>query len=665
MAAKNGEPDEPGGLPQEAARETGADAGAVREAAAGAGAREAAGRELERCRTDLAAGRLALAAVHLTRALASAADDPRVYTALDDFAAAAGSNAAAREYFKGDGANIPARNAAAIISLTAADGEIGKALSLLGSVVAAEPAVPWAGAAWFGPHLAEMVTARVVARAVGTIFDEVGYPERPEVRAALEPWLGLIRGAAARPDAGAEALRSLSGAARRLDAASEAVAWCKRAVELDRRARIQTPHSLVMLGFAQRDAGNPARAAEAWQEALKLDPQNAPLHLDLADLAFAQEEFAAAQRWAERAAALDPDSVRARAAVLSANARVSTAASADGMLRDAGAMAELFQLALANPQVGYLRALVTQTSGALHWLNVVPPPTEAIAASAGHASQPDNHVVRVNDLHLSALEAPSAIHGIRMLHPEVRLEIHSVPEPDLRLACSVKHGPPLWSYQGTDAVPCVPPPSKEAVALLYEVAAGVWGDPLAAYERAAPLGALSEDDLLGLLAHVPPAGDFGRRLESIAGLYWNRIAQAWVCVGILHHRAQEQQQWPDSARRTLLLRLLHGPDDWTVDSAAFALCLAAWMHPDHTEALAGELAERYRFAAEAVGRRFTSLHEPLAAIVLACPGIDPRVREQVESNLVLQRGAKPETARTQGRLRRWMTGRGVRVAADE
>lgn len=249
------------------------------------------------------------------------------------------------------------------------------------------------------------------------------------------------------------------------------------------------------------------------------------------------------------------------------------------------------------------------------------------------------------------------MYGARMHQPDVEVEIGSVPEPDIRTSCLAKYGPPLWVYQGTQAVPGGPAPSDEAVALLHSVAGALWADPLVAYEHAAPLGALGEDDLLGLLAHVPVAEEFGRLLDRHHGLYWNRIAQTWVCLGILHHRVHEEP-WAHSARRTLLLRLLHGPEDWTVDSAAFALCVAAWMQPQHSAEIAAEIAERYRFAAQALGRRFTSLHEPLAAVVLACPGMDRRVAEQVRSNLDRARG-EGRGSGTAGRLRRWTAARGV------
>jgi tetratricopeptide (TPR) repeat protein len=103
-------------------------------------------------------------------------------------------------------------------------------------------------------------------------------------------------------------LRALSSAARRLAAVGDAVAWCERAVHLDRKADPGSPKSLIMLGCALRDVGDPPRAAQVWQAALEIGPANLDLHIDLADLAFSRRDHAASRRWAERAVDLNRSS---------------------------------------------------------------------------------------------------------------------------------------------------------------------------------------------------------------------------------------------------------------------------------------------------------------------------------------------------------------------
>jgi hypothetical protein len=194
----------------------------------------------------------------------------------------------------------------------------------------------------------------------------------------------------------------------------------------------------------------------------------------------------------------------------------------------------------------------------------------------------------------------------------------------------------LWYYEGIAPAPAVAPPSQQAIDLVHDLAAGIWADPLTAYERSEGFGELEADDLLGLLAHMPaPRDPSWQRIGREHPLYWQRFAQVWVCVGILHHRPQEL--WRKSARRTLLLRLLYGPDDWTVDAAAFALCVSAWRFPTQRADVAEAVARRYLHAVKAVGRRPTQLHDPLARIVLICPGVEPKIARQARKALTERR----------------------------
>ena len=182
------------------------------------------------------------------------------------------------------------------------------------------------------------------------------------------------------------------------------------------------------------------------------------------------------------------------------------------------------------------------------------------------------------------------------------------------------------------------PPSPDAVELVHQIAKGIWADPLVAFDQAAPFARLSPADLLGLLAHMPPPREPSWvAVQRTYPLYWQRVAQVWVCVGILHHRPEEP--WARSARRTLLLRLLFGPEDWTVDAAAFALCVAAWRDPQQRAEIADAIAQRYLHAAKAVGKRPTQLHDPLARVVLICPEIDPEVVRLARRTLAQRREA--------------------------
>jgi hypothetical protein len=69
----------------------------------------------------------------------------------------------------------------------------------------------------------------------------------------------------------------------------------------------------------------------------------------------------------------------------------------------------------------------------------------------------------------------------------------------------------VWRYDGVTAVA---EPSAEAGRMLHEVGGEPWASPLSGLAQAQPLGALSLDELLGLLAH-PPAAPEGLRWESV------------------------------------------------------------------------------------------------------------------------------------------------------
>jgi tetratricopeptide (TPR) repeat protein len=535
--------------------------------------------------------------------------------------------------------------------LYARSGEFSSAITSLAQVTANSPGLPWAAAPWFGPHLADTVPGGDIGQAVYLISGKVDDPAPAGLVAALTPWLDLARAVAARADTDwadtdwadanwadvnlANAKRAgagpatpavpllLSGLARRLGAHAEAIAWCEEA-ERREHAPGGTPGSNapIMLGYALRSAGRPHDAIAAWERALAAEPGNVELHIDLAETCMRTGDYAGAVAWAERAEKIDPRHLKPKAVKLAAAYQA-----ADGS--DGGPLVALVDLARANPEHGYPRTLIFQVCTGRPWLGRVPLPTEAIAGAAAQLAEdkPDGEPPFPDEvkLRVSAVEAPSAVAAFRSWFPNTELEVTVVPEPDARRPARTDLGPALWTYEGTDARPAVPAASPLAAEALYKVATGYFPDPLTAYDAALGLAGLDEAELLGLLARVPPAPASGIWLKArrVAPCLWPRVAQAWVCVGILHHRADEP--WEGTARRAMLLRLLFGPEDWTVDAAAFALCVSAWIFPEQRAEVATFVGERYLSAAKAVMQRACELHDPLAHIVLACPGMLPDV----------------------------------------
>jgi tetratricopeptide (TPR) repeat protein len=599
----------------------------------GASERDHAETELQRCRADLAAGDLARAAAHLGQALGHDPSLPAAYGCLGKFVEAAGSPTAARDLFKAS--PIPPGNAAAIIAVAAGQGELADSVELLGSVVAADPGRPWAAAPWFSPDLALKIPDMAVGRAVTTIWEAIGTPP-PETVRVLMPWLELCRVAAGRPDVRPKVLCTMSALARRVGAAQDAVQWCRSAEEREKRSGAVTEHTLIMLGYAYRADGQPAPAVQAWTRASQANPANANLLLDLADTTFDQGDFTASLRWAEKAAARDKSSAKVRAALLAARFR--TDGDATKLVGDMTPLIELADLSAADPDSSYIRRCLSRACEGATWLMTVPPPTEAICAAYGELArieESDGQIVGMRSM-TTSLEAPSAMSLFRSRFPQASIEIGPIVDPDPRVPVRTDFGPPLWRYDGTEATATVPPPSARALDLLHQIAVGIWADPMVAYGQAAAFGTLTADDLLGLLAHMPSPK--APSWESVGGrypMYWQRFAQAWVCLGILHHRPE--QPWPQSDRRALLLRLLFGPEDWTVEAAAFSLCVSAWRFPAQRAEVAEVVGQRYLYAAKALGRRPTQLHGPLGQVLLICPGVDPKLARQVRTALTEQR----------------------------
>ena len=224
----------------------------------GSGGRSPADVEVQKCRANVAAGKLSRAASHLGRALFRDPALASAYAALDGVVQAAGSYEAARELFKGDGTIVLPGNAAAITALIAGEGQVPVAVELLASVVAAYPEKPWAAAPWFSPELAGSLPLISIGKAVTAVWQAVDNPAPPQTAATLAPWLALAREAAAHPDIDADCLCTLSALARRLGAYQDAIAWCDAAEKLERRAKGRATHlTLIMLGHAHRDGGQP------------------------------------------------------------------------------------------------------------------------------------------------------------------------------------------------------------------------------------------------------------------------------------------------------------------------------------------------------------------------------------------------------------------------
>ena len=290
--------------------------------------------------------------------------------------------------------------------------------------------------------------------------------------------------------------------------------------------------------------------------------------------------------------------------------------------REAGDVADLVAVQ-DDPHACATTDIVFALAGSQRrWLNWVPMPTEAITNIANEVGsrRAKGEQLEVTGLGLSAAEPASAITACRRVTGSVDIGIAEFPAPDIRVP--LRRGRyQVWRYDGEEPVPAVPAPPAAAIAVLHEVGGEPWASPLSGYVQAAPLGELSVDDLLGMLVHLPGPPDTQRWqiLAQSTPTYWYRLLQPWVCLGLLHHRADEP--WAASTRREVLVDLAFGVEDWVADSALFALVTAAYHDPAVRDEVHGLV--RARLDAAVAANRLVTIKESLAQLMLITPGCRP------------------------------------------
>ncbi|HET6480052.1 MAG TPA: tetratricopeptide repeat protein [Actinoplanes sp.] len=175
-------------------------------------------------------------------------------------------------------------------------------------------------------------------------------------------------------------------------------------------------------------------------------------------------------------------------------------------------------------------------------------------------------------------------------------------------------------------------PTVEAVRRLRQVAALSWAHPPAAYDAALPLILLTPADLTALVAH-PPA--------DVAA------AEIWACLGLLHHRPEED--WLDSERRRMLVDLADGGLDRVTEAATFALIVAAWIDPSVRAEVAALVTTRLTEVASRAGAR------SFAELALATPDLDQSTR-QLATAMMRTPAAVPRQRGRSRLLLRWRRG---------
>lgn len=568
--------------------------------------RSDAEQELAKATSALDRDEIEHAAVHIAQAIAA---DPGFDSAYQELERVHALAPRPEELFRVDSGEVYIGNLAARAHLSARAGRPDDALEMLMHAAATAPAVPWlSGGAMAVPDVRAGLDPRRAGVVLGVLAARLRGPIAATQRAALAPFLEIAGAAADAEPADIELAVRLAVFAWAVDANAQAARWLARAESL-------TPGPLgsIMMGHALRDAERPAEAEAAWARAVEADPDNLDVYVDLARLLSAQHRRRDADGWLARALARDPGHGRTRAA---------RRALAYLDSRDVCHLVTLVDEAREGGYADRIQQELTWACDKKTWLNRVPMPTEVTVMMANKVASDRSagKQVTVHRSAVTAIEPPSSAAAVRVVLPDLRVQVLACPPPDLRIPVApVTYR--VWRYDGTNPVPAVPAPSPEAAQTLRTVANLPWSNPLAGFEGAVGLAGLPLPDLLGLLCHVPPAPENMRwgRLCRTTPTYWPRLAQVWACLGILYH--EPDQPWMDSIRRAVLVDLANGIEDWTSDAALFALVTAAWRDPGCRADVASIVAGRFAKARATTQHRMMTIAPSIAELVLITPGV--------------------------------------------
>ncbi|HKD98914.1 MAG TPA: tetratricopeptide repeat protein, partial [Micromonosporaceae bacterium] len=501
-------------------------------------------------------------------------------------------------------------NLVARAHLAARAGRPDTALELLIHAVAAEPTVPWlSGGAMSTPAGRAGLAPWRVGALLTLLTRKLDAPVDADRAKGMASLLDLARETADANPADIELAVKLSGFARAAGAGALGAAWCERAERLT-----PGPVGSVMLGLALRDADRPAEMEAAWTRAIAADPDNLDVYVDLATVLAAQGRKRDGEAWLARALARDPRHDRSTALRHAFDFVASD---------DVGHLVRLVDEAREGGYADRVSPELMLACDKRTWLNRVPMPSEATSTMANtiHARRAGGEKIEVQRTAVTAIEPASAVAATRAVLPGLQMQVLRCPLPDARVPLApVTYK--IWNYGGsTIAEPVVPAASPASVELLHEVANLPWATPLAGYEGAARFAGTPLEDLLGLLCHMPapPVNDRWEMLGERTPTYWPRLAQVWVCLGILHHRPDEP--WATSARRRVLVDLVNGVEDWTTDAAMFTLVTAAWLDPACRADVAGVVRSRFDSARGTAHRRVMTIAPSIGELVLITPGL--------------------------------------------
>ncbi|MFI5931653.1 hypothetical protein [Actinoplanes sp. NPDC051494] len=262
-------------------------------------ARRSADRDLEQARDALDRGDLHRAADHIAGAISHAPNRAETHDLLRHLA---GRTDDALELFPIE-QHAFVGTVVARAHLLAAAGRPEDGLPLLVAASGHTPGADWADVPWMrDPELAARIEPGLLARIVMQLCTAIGDPAPEAGRAALQPYLILIRHAVDAHADHAMLLGAASALARRLGETTEAVDWAQRGARL-RPSKLAE----IWLGYAYRSADRLPESLAALRRAVMYDPEDLSLYADIAATLADADRMDDALAWIDRALSQDPD----------------------------------------------------------------------------------------------------------------------------------------------------------------------------------------------------------------------------------------------------------------------------------------------------------------------------------------------------------------------
>jgi tetratricopeptide (TPR) repeat protein len=501
-----------------------------------------------------------------------------------------------------------------------------EALDLITDVAEVRPDIPyllWAEW-WFAQHgVAQSLTfdqlaggilvdlAKIASRCpIPTPADD---PRLPNLHAAARI-LGHVRGLHA-----GEAFVWFTSAlvGRRLGTLDDALGFAQRAYQIE-------PAWKNAIGVANvlRDQRQLDEAARWYRRALDHDPEDVSALLDMGDMFLDAGRLDDAIAQYEQALRKEADQPWATASIYFARFK-----------QTGDPTQKLCLLRLTEEGDGNARAtmLAAKLDPPVAYVTYLPRPGDASCNGLNAVFEqmwknPAAHHGSVLKLRLSHVESPSVVAAFRlqmeMWGPQVGFDyqVETIQKPDPR---QPKAQVPylLWTWDGTQPRPGLPPPDPRIRRAVQEVA----GEPFAfdiwatlADKAARALGPGAAEGLLATMVH-PPRPDGGRWRV----LQWTQRCQVAAALIIAHLDGG----WAGSVRQRALYSALYGPGDWTTGAGIVALGFLARREP----AIRAEAVQAFAWLEGQVpAEGFCAWEYPLVSTWLALGGHDEATRVRLE-----------------------------------